>query len=42
MQSPHFGSKIKILKNTSKSILQIIYGFFVINIAPKKHQIFEK
>ena len=25
MQNPHFGSKIKIQKNISKSILQIIY-----------------
>ena len=25
MQNPHFGSKIKIPKNMSKSILQIIY-----------------
>ena len=29
MQNPHFGSKIKIPKNMSKSILQIIYSFFV-------------
>ena len=26
MENPHFGSKIKILKNLSKSILQIIYS----------------
>ena len=26
MQNPHFGSKIKIPKNISKSILQIIYS----------------
>ena len=26
MQNPHFGSKIKIPKNMSKSILQIIYS----------------
>ena len=26
MQNPHFGSKIKILKDMSKSILQIIYS----------------
>ena len=26
MQNPHFGSKIKILKNISKCILQIIYS----------------
>ena len=29
MQNPHFGSKIKIPKNMSKSILQIIYSCFV-------------
>ena len=28
MQNPHFGSKIKIPKNMSKSILQIIYSVF--------------
>ena len=26
MQNPHFGSKIEIQKNISKSILQIIYS----------------
>ena len=26
MENPHFGSKIKIQKNMSKSILQIIYS----------------
>ena len=26
MQNPHFGSKIKIPKNMSKSILQLIYS----------------
>ena len=26
MQNPHFGSKIKISKNMSKSILQIVYS----------------
>ena len=36
MQNPHFGSKIKIPKNMSKSILQIIYNFFVKKTAPKK------
>ena len=35
MQSPHFGSKIKIPKNMSKSILQIIYSCFVRKTAPK-------
>ena len=35
MQSPHFGSKIKIPKNMSKSILQIIYSWFVQKTALK-------
>ena len=35
MQNPHFGSKIKILKNMSKSILQIIYSCSVQKTAPK-------
>ena len=35
MQNPHFGSKIKILKNKSKSILQIIYSCSVQKTAPK-------
>ena len=35
MQNPHFGSKIKIPKNTSKSILQIIYSCSVQKTAPK-------
>ena len=35
MQNPHFGSKIKIPKNISKSILQIIYGCFLQKTAPK-------
>ena len=35
MQNPHFGSKIKILKNMSKSILQIIYSSSVQKTAPK-------
>ena len=35
MQNPHFGSKIKIQKNMSKSILQIIYSCFVQKTAPK-------
>ena len=35
MQNPHFGSKIKIPKNMSKSILQIIYSCSVKKIAPK-------
>ena len=35
MPNPHFGSKIKIPKNMSKSILQIIYSCFVQKTAPK-------
>ena len=35
MQNPHFGSKIKITKNMSKSILQIIYSCSVQKTAPK-------
>ena len=35
MQNPHFGSKIKIPKNMSKSILQIIYSCSVQKAAPK-------
>ena len=35
MQNPHFGSKIKIPKNMSKSILQIIYSCSVQKPAPK-------
>ena len=35
MQNPHFGSKIKIPKNMSKSILQIIYSCSVHKTAPK-------
>ena len=35
MQNPHFGSKIKIQKNMSKSILQIIYSCLVQKTAPK-------
>ena len=35
MRNPHFGSKIKILKNMSKSILQIIYSCSVQKTAPK-------
>ena len=35
MQNPQFGSKINILKNMSKSILQIIYSCFVQKTAPK-------
>ena len=35
MQNPHFGSKIKIPKNMSKSILQIIYSCCVQKTAPK-------
>ena len=35
MQNPHFASKIKIPKNMSKSILQIIYSCSVQKTAPK-------
>ena len=35
MQNPHFGSKIKIPKNMSKSILQIIYSCSMQKTAPK-------
>ena len=35
MQNPSFGSKIKIKKNMSKSILQIIYSCCVKETAPK-------
>ena len=35
MQNSHFGSKIKISKNMSKSILQIIYSCSVQKSAPK-------
>ena len=35
MQTPHFGSKIKIPKNMSKSILQIIYSCSLQKTAPK-------
>ena len=35
MQIPQFGSKIKIPKNMSKSILQIIYSCSVKKTAPK-------
>ena len=35
MQNPHFGSKIKIPKNMSKSILQIIYSYSVKKTASK-------
>ena len=35
MQNPHFGSKIKIPKSMSKSILQIIYSCSVKKTAPK-------
>ena len=36
MQNPHFGSKITIPKNMSKSILKIIYSCSVQKSAPKK------
>ena len=35
MQNPYFGSKIKIPKNMSKSILQNIYSCFVQKTARK-------
>ena len=35
MQNPHFGSKIQIPKNMSKSILQIIYSCSVQETASK-------
>ena len=35
MQNPHFGSKIKIPNNMSKSILEIIYSCFPQKTAPK-------
>ena len=35
MQNPHFGSKIKIPKHMSKSIVQIIESCSVQNTAPK-------
>ena len=35
MQNPHFGSKIKIPKNMSNTILQIIYTSSVQKTAPK-------
>ena len=42
LQNPHFRSKIKIPKNMSKSILQIIQSCSVQKNRSKKHQIFEK
>ena len=36
LQNPHFGSKIKIPKNSSKSILQMIQSCFVKKTAKKK------
>ena len=42
MHNPHFGSNIIILKNMSKSILQIIQTRSLQQIRSKKHQIFEK
>ena len=38
MQNPHFGSKIRIPKNMSKSILQIIQSCSVQKTAPKTTQ----
>ena len=42
MQNHHFGSKFKIQKNMSKSILQIIYSCSVKKTAPKTLNIREK
>ena len=48
MQNPHFGSKIKITENMSKSILQMIYSCSFQKTAPKNtkysrnESIFEK
>ena len=42
MQNPHFVSRIKIPKDMSKSILQIIYSGSVKKTGPKKDEIFEK
>ena len=43
MENPDLGSKINIKKkNLSKSILRIIYSWFVQKNRLKKHQIFEK
>ena len=38
MQNPHFGSKIKIPKLMSKSVLQVIYSCSVQKTAPKNTQ----
>ena len=38
MQNPHFGSKIKIPKNMSKSILENIKSCFVQKTAPQNTQ----
>ena len=35
MQNSHFGSKIKIPKNITKSILQIIYSYSLQKTGPK-------
>ena len=40
MQNPHFGSKIKISKNMSQSILQIISSCSVQKTAPKNAKYF--
>ena len=42
MQNPHFGSKIQISKNMSKSTLQIIYSCSLQKTTPKNTKIFEK
>ena len=38
MQNPHFGSKIKIPKNTSKSFLQIISSCSLQKTPPKNNK----
>ena len=38
MQNPHFGSKIEIPKNMSKSILQIISSCSVQKTSPKNNK----
>ena len=42
MQNPHFGSKIKIQRNMTKSFLQMILSCYVQKNRSKKHEIFEK
>ena len=42
LQNPHFGSKIKIPKNMSKCILQVIWSCSVQKNLSKKHSIFDE